>query len=65
MTERLMKMRVVAGRRSRRTPEVSGELTYLVINPYWHIPHGIAKRDILPRIQEDPDYLVEAKHSCL
>jgi murein L,D-transpeptidase YcbB/YkuD len=56
--QRLMKMRVVAGRRSRRTPEVSGELTYLVINPYWHIPHGIAKRDILPRIQEDPNYLV-------
>ena len=56
--QRLMKMRVVAGRRSRSTPEVSSELTYLVINPYWHIPHGIAKRDILPKIQEDPDYLV-------
>ena len=56
--QRLMKMRVVAGRRSRCTPEVSGELTYLVINPYWHIPHGIAKRDILPKIQEDPNYLV-------
>jgi murein L,D-transpeptidase YcbB/YkuD len=56
--QRLMKMRVVVGRRSRSTPEVSSELTYLVINPYWHIPHGIAKRDILPKIQEDPDYLV-------
>lgn len=61
--QRLMKMRVVAGRRSRSTPEVSSELTYLVINPYWHIPHGIAKRDILPKIQEDPDYL--ARQSIL
>jgi murein L,D-transpeptidase YcbB/YkuD len=56
---RLMKMRVVAGRRSRRTPEVSSELTYLVLNPYWHIPHSIAKRDILPKIQEDPHYLLK------
>jgi len=61
--QRLMKMRVVAGRRSRSTPEVSSELTYLVLNPYWHIPHGIAKRDILPKIQEDPDYL--ARQSIL
>jgi murein L,D-transpeptidase YcbB/YkuD len=59
--QRLMKMRVVAGRRSRSTPEVSSQLTYLVINPYWHIPHGIAKRDILPKIQEDPDYLVRQR----
>jgi len=56
--QRLMKMRVVAGRRSRRTPEVSSELTYLVLNPCWNIPHGIAKRDILPKIQEDPHYLL-------
>ena len=56
--QRLMEMRVVAGRRSSRTPEVSGELTYLVLNPYWHVPHSIAKRDILPKIQEDPDYLI-------
>ena len=55
---RLMKMRVVAGRRSRCTPEVSGELTYLVLNPYWNIPHSIAKLDILPKIQEDPHYLM-------
>jgi len=56
---RLMKMKVVAGRRSRRTPEVSGELTYIVLNPYWHIPHSIATRDILPKIQEDPQYLLK------
>jgi murein L,D-transpeptidase YcbB/YkuD len=53
-----MKMKVVAGRSSRPTPEVSGELTYLVLNPYWHIPQSIAKRDILPKIQEDPHYLI-------
>ncbi len=54
---KLMEMKVVAGRRSRPTPEVSGELTYLVLNPYWHIPQRIATRDILPKIQEDPQYL--------
>jgi murein L,D-transpeptidase YcbB/YkuD len=48
---------VVVGRLYRRTPVFSDAIRYLVINPYWEIPHGIAVRDKLPLIREDPAYL--------
>jgi len=55
--ESVLAMRVVAGRKARRTPVFSGKMTYLVLNPYWHIPHKLAVRDILPKIRKDPGYL--------
>jgi len=55
--ESVLAMRVVAGKKARRTPVMSGKMTYLVLNPYWHIPHKLAVRDILPKIKKDPGYL--------
>ncbi len=55
--ERVLAMRVVAGKKARRTPVLSGAMTYLVLNPYWNIPHKLAVRDILPKVFEDPGYL--------
>ncbi len=53
----VLAMKVIAGRKARRTPVFSGLMTYLVLNPYWHIPHKLAARDILPKIKKDPGYL--------
>jgi murein L,D-transpeptidase YcbB/YkuD len=50
-------MRVVVGKKYRRTPVFTGTMTYLVLNPTWEVPHSIAVRDILPKIKEDPGYL--------
>jgi murein L,D-transpeptidase YcbB/YkuD len=50
-------MPVVVGRPRRPTPVLSGRMTYLELNPYWHIPPRIARKDILPKIQADPEYL--------
>jgi murein L,D-transpeptidase YcbB/YkuD len=55
----LKTMRVVVGRPQRPTPVLSGRMTYLELNPYWHIPPRIARKDILPKVQADPDYLFE------
>ncbi len=49
--------RVVVGLPYRRTPVFSEEISYLELNPYWHVPPSIARRDILPRLQSDPGYL--------
>lgn len=49
--------RVIVGKSYTRTPEFSARLTYIVLNPYWNIPHKIASREILPQVQEDPGYL--------
>jgi murein L,D-transpeptidase YcbB/YkuD len=51
-------MRVVVGQKARKTPVFSKPMTYMVLNPYWHIPRSIAVEDLLPRIMEEgPSYL--------
>lgn len=49
--------RVIVGRRYTKTPVFSSEVTHLVLNPCWSVPPGIARREILPAVKEDPSYL--------
>lgn len=51
-----LSMKVVVGKPYRRTPVFSDKMTYLVFNPYWHVPSTIATEDMLPQIRKDPDY---------
>jgi len=53
------RMRVVVGRDYRKTPVFSGQMTYLVLNPFWEIPRTLAVEDILPKILEDGGYLAK------
>lgn len=53
----ILRMRVVIGRPYRRTPAFSEAMTYVVVNPYWHVPPSLAVRDLLPKIREDSGYL--------
>ncbi len=58
-----VKMRVVVGRSYPRyqTPLFEGKLRYLVFHPYWNVPYSILKREILPKVDQDPGYL-DAHH---
>ena len=53
----IMEMRVVVGKRFRKTPVFSGKMLYLVINPYWNVPTKLALRDLAPKVCSDPGYL--------
>jgi murein L,D-transpeptidase YcbB/YkuD len=53
-----LSMRAIVGRKSRPTPILNSRMTYLELNPYWNIPQKIARKDILPKIKDDPEYLV-------
>jgi len=46
--------RVVVGKATNQTPLFSGEMQYLVVNPYWNIPESIKVKEMLPEIQADP-----------
>lgn len=59
--ESILKMRVIVGKKYRQTPVFNGRMTYMELNPYWHIPPQIAKEDILPEIQKDFRYLDKQK----
>jgi murein L,D-transpeptidase YcbB/YkuD len=52
-----LKMRVVVGRKKNPTPIFQSYMSYVVINPTWSVPQSIVKKEMLSRLQEDPDYL--------
>ena len=57
--ETIYQSRVVVGKKRNKTPVLSSELTELVLNPYWHVPVSITYKEIIPLLQEDPDYLIK------
>lgn len=52
-----LKMRVVVGRKKNPTPVFQSYMSYVVLNPTWSVPQSIVKKEMLTRLQEDPDYL--------
>lgn len=63
--EQSLSMRVVVGSKSSPTPELNDEIEYLVINPYWYVPRGILRRELLPTIQKNSNYLSENRFELL
>ena len=57
----LLDMRVVVGKPYHMTPIFSAEMSYLVINPFWNVPPSIARREILPKLRKNANYLTEKK----
>ncbi|MEM7208062.1 MAG: L,D-transpeptidase family protein [Pseudomonadota bacterium] len=55
--ESILDMRVVVGKTYRQTPVLSKNMKYLVLNPTWTVPPGILRKDILPKLKTNPNYL--------
>lgn len=53
----VLSMPVVVGSAYRRTPDFSGKMSYLEINPTWTVPPKLVREDILPKVRKDPAYL--------
>ena len=51
-----LNMRVIVGKTKRSTPSFSSEMTHVVLNPRWYIPNKLARKDLLPKQQQNPDY---------
>jgi murein L,D-transpeptidase YcbB/YkuD len=45
---------VVGEAKKTRTTEFSEVMSYMVVNPSWHVPSSIAKRDLLPKLRRNP-----------
>jgi murein L,D-transpeptidase YcbB/YkuD len=49
---------VVVGKAYRHeTPVFEDEMQYVVFRPYWNVPPGIQRSEIVPAIQRDRDYI--------
>jgi len=55
-------MRVVVGKAmSTQTPVFSGDMTFVVLRPYWNVPPGIFRRSVLPAIKRNRNYVAANK----
>ncbi len=50
-------MRVVVGDKTHHTPIFSNKISYIVLNPYWLIPNSIVKKEMIPKMLKNPNYL--------
>ena len=50
-------MNVVVGKSVHKTVIFNGDLKFIVFSPYWNVPPEIMKKEILPGIRKDPNYL--------
>jgi len=48
---------VMVGKDRHQTPIFSDELEYVEINPTWTVPYSIATKEMLPKLQANPNYL--------
>jgi murein L,D-transpeptidase YcbB/YkuD len=53
----VLAMRVIVGDPKHQTPLFSDEMTTIVFSPNWNVPESIIRKEMLPRLVNDPGYL--------
>lgn len=51
----------VVGKIDRQTPIVDSKINEIIVNPYWNAPVSIVRKDIIPLMRKDPNYLKDSK----
>ncbi|MBL4703349.1 MAG: L,D-transpeptidase family protein [Flavobacteriales bacterium] len=49
--------RAVVGKSWTKTPELTGQLEYFIMNPRWHVPYSISSTELLRKASKDSTYL--------
>ncbi len=49
----------VVGKPDRPSPEINSRIVEINFNPYWTVPVSIVRRDLIPKMQAEPDYLTK------
>jgi L,D-transpeptidase YcbB len=52
-----MEMKIIVGKEYSSTPIFKDTMEFIVFSPDWTVPLSIAKEEILPILQRNPDYL--------
>jgi murein L,D-transpeptidase YcbB/YkuD len=47
----------VVGKPDRPSPEINSKIVEINFNPYWTVPASIVLKDLIPKMQDQPDYL--------
>ena len=49
----------VVGKPDRPSPEIDSKVIEINFNPFWTVPASIVRKDLIPRMQDQPDYLTK------
>jgi L,D-transpeptidase YcbB len=49
----------VVGKPDRASPEINSKIVQINFNPYWTVPPSIVQKDLIPKMQDQPDYLTK------
>ncbi|WP_462249095.1 L,D-transpeptidase family protein [Ferruginibacter sp.] len=55
--QKVFDMNVVVGKEGHNTMMFTGNLNQVVFSPYWNLPESIVKKEILPAMERNPNYL--------
>ena len=50
----------IVGKIDRQTPILNSKINEIIINPYWNAPESIVRKDIIPLMRKDPQYLTKS-----
>lgn len=53
--------RVITGRLGRETPTLRASIKAMNFFPFWRVPDSVAKLDLIPKLQKEPQYLAQEK----
>ena len=53
----MKKFRVIVGDPQHPTPVFSDTLSYITLNPYWKLPPGIIRKEVIPAMVKNPNYI--------
>ncbi|WP_309086096.1 L,D-transpeptidase family protein [Chelativorans sp.] len=53
----VLRHNAVVGKIDRQTPVLSSNINEIILNPYWNAPVSIVRKDIIPLMRKDPNYL--------
>ena len=55
----ILQMDVIVGRTfpATHTPIFTADMRQVIFRPFWQVPYGIVKKEMIPKLAKDPDYL--------
>ncbi|MEO9337251.1 L,D-transpeptidase family protein [Mesorhizobium sp. SB112] len=49
----------IVGKIDRQTPILDSKINEIIVNPYWNAPESIVRKDIIPLMRKNPQYLAD------
>lgn len=63
--EVMLEMKVIVGKTTTPTPTLASMVEEVVLYPYWHVPHSIATKELLPQIKRNPGFIDAGNYQVL